>query len=165
MEIPTEEQARYFMEKALLKPKRVRVKDLEKEKIYFVIPPLNSRFIGKVSDEEGKINRMWEYKWGDYAKVNDSVKLMDSMAFYEIPSNIPKFSPPGFTTYDPHEEERLRLIPKMNLGEAVIKSKQINYTTNSNTNTNNSQARTASFRNKKERKRRRTRKNRRYQRR
>lgn len=165
MEIPTEEQARFVMEKTLAKPKRIRRRDLQKEKLYFVIPPLDSRYIGKLSDEQNKMERIWQYAWGDFTKVNDKIPIQESAAIYEIPAEVFKISPPGYTSYDT-TSDNMRKVPKFNLGESALKNqiKTVNYNASSNEE-NNKNGRTATFRNNKQRKNRKQRKTRRYQRR
>jgi hypothetical protein len=165
MEIPTEDIARFVMEKAMARPKKIKRRELEKEKLYFVIPPLDARYIGKMADEENKMTRIWQYAWGDFEKVNDKVPIQESAAIYEIPANILKISPPGFTSYDT-SQNNLRKVPKFNLGDSALKNqiKTVNYNESSNEE-NNKNGRTATFRNNKKRKNRKQRKTRRYQRR
>lgn len=166
MEVPSEEQARYLMEKAMRIHKKVEPKQLQKNKLYFVIPLFNARYIGSVSDETNKMKRMWQYSYGDFEKVNDKVNI-DASSYFEIPEEIFKIKPPGFTSEDTSYRQ-MRLVPKFNLGEAVVKSKPKTNTSNtesSTTNNNSGETRVATFRNKKNRRNRKSRKTRRYQRR
>ena len=163
MDIPTEEQARFLMEKAMRIHRKIEPKKLEKEKYYFVIPVFNARYIGTVSDETNKMKRLWQYTYGDFEKVNDKVNIDGASAYFEIPEKFLKIEPPGFTSEDTSYQQS-RLVPKMSLGEASIKSNPVQYNSDSNSNNNSGPARTASFRNKKNRKNRKSRKTRRYQR-